>query len=159
MKKTEKILLAACMLVLGVLLIVFQERVIKIAVSILGLSLIALGIVDFFNKTLLRAFVKGVAGLIVLLFGIFAVRAVLYLIAGGLLIIGVLLLQDRLKNYRGCNTLFQKILAYALPAVCLFIGVLLLFISGEKVGWVFVVSGIFIVVESGLLVVESFVSD
>ncbi|MBQ7924511.1 MAG: hypothetical protein IJ329_04315 [Clostridia bacterium] len=159
MRKTEKFIVAALTVVLGVLLIAFQEDVVKIAMSAIGLLLIALGVLDFFNKTLALAVVKAVTGLVVILFGIFAVRAVLYLLAGILLIAGILLLYEKWKSRVRCDSLFQKIFAYALPAICILIGILLLFNGNNTVTWVFVVSGIFVVIEGSLLLVDAIVGD
>ena len=64
MTKTEKCIVAALTLVLGVLLVAFQDSVIKVAVSALGILLIALGVLDFFNKSGFAALVKVVAGIV-----------------------------------------------------------------------------------------------
>ena len=159
MTKTEKCIVAALTLVLGVLLVAFQDSVIKVAVSALGILLIALGVLDFFNKSGFAALVKVVAGIVVILFGVFAVRAVLYLVAGILLIIGILLLYERFKSRSYCYSTWQKILAYLLPAICILIGVLLLFNGGNTVTWVFIVGGILVIVEGALLLVDAFVGD
>ena len=99
------------------------------------------------------------AGIVVILFGVFAVRAVLYLVAGILLIIGILLLYERFKSRSYCYSTWQKILAYLLPAICILIGVLLLFNGGNTVTWVFIVGGILVIVEGALLLVDAFVGD
>ncbi len=159
MRKTEKFVLAALMVVLGVLLMVFQENVIKMLMTLLGATLIAFGMADFFHKSLLSAIIKTVGGIVAILFGIFAVNAVLYLLAGSLLILGILLLYEQLKSRGACRTLLQKILAYALPIVCLVLGVLLLFNDENQVAWVFVLGGVFVVIEGGLLFVNALVGD
>lgn len=159
MTKTGKCILAGLIVVLGILLIAFQDAVIKIVVSALGILLIALGVIDFFNKMLTSALIKGILGVVVILFGIFAVRAVLYLVAGALLIVGILLLYERFKSRVYCQTSWQKILSYVLPSICLAIGFLLLFNGGKSAQWVFIVSGVFVVVEGGLLLVDALVGD
>lgn len=159
MTKTEKCIVAALTLVLGVLLIAFRENVIKIAVSAIGLFFIALGVRDFFNKSFPPAVIKAVTGIVIILFGIFAVQAVLYLLAGVLLIAGTLLLYERFKSRAYCVSTWQKVLSYALPAICIFIGILLLFNGGNTATWVFVVGGVFVVAEGGLLLIDALVGD
>ncbi|MBE5745465.1 MAG: hypothetical protein E7355_04960 [Clostridiales bacterium] len=159
MKKTEKIVFAALMVALGVLLIAFQESVVKIAVSAIGILLIALGVIDAINRSFPSAIVKAISGVVVILFGVFAVRAVLYLLAGVLLIAGILILYEGIKSRDYCVSVLQKVVTYLLPVVCILIGILLLFNGGGSVTWVFVVGGILVVVEGGLLLVDALVGD
>ena len=160
MKKTERYVLAIATILLGILLIAFQERVIKTAVVALGIVCLVLAVIDFFNKSLPSAAVKGVAGVVIVLLGLFAVRAVLYLIAAVLLIAGILLVYERLRRGFPCGaTLLQKIGAFALPALCFFVGILLLICGGSAEKWLFIVCGLCVSIEGGLLLAETLVSD
>ncbi len=159
MRRTEKFVMAAVMVVLGVLLTVFQENVVKMLMTVIGAALIAFGMADFFHKSLLLAIVKTVSGVVAIVLGIFAVNAVLYLLAGILLVLGVLLLYQQLKIGNRCQTLFQKIVAYALPVICLALGVLLLFNDEDTLSWVFVFGGVLVLVEGGLLFTDALLSD
>jgi uncharacterized membrane protein HdeD (DUF308 family) len=58
-----------------------------------------------------------------------------------------------------CETLWQTLCEYAIPVVLLVIGALLLFNQGGTVNWVFVVSGIFTVLQGGLLLVSALTHD
>ncbi len=147
------------MIVLGILLMVFQGGVIKIAMIILGSICIAFGLMDFFNRAWVLAIVKGVIGGVVILFGIFALTAVLYLLAGCMLVLGVLLLYERIKARGYCVSLFQKIIAYTLPCVCLLVGVFLLFSGSKENAWVLVVNGVLVFIGGGLLFVDGIVND
>ncbi len=159
MRRTEKIVLAAVLVVLGVLLMVFQENVVKMLMTVIGATLIAFGMANFFHRTIFLAVVKTVAGVVAIILGVFAVNVVLYLLAGLLLILGVLFLYGQLKIGNRCRTHFQNILAYALPVICLVLGVLLLFNNGEEVSWVFVLGGILVLAEGGLLFADALLSD
>ena len=159
MTKTEKIIVAILTILLGVLLIAFQETVLKIAVALVGFLLIALALLDFFHKSYPLAIVKLVAGVVVILFGVFAVKAVVYILAGLLLVFGLLLLYERFRTRVYCASLWQKIIAYLLPAICVSTGILLLFGGGKTAEWVFIVSGVLIIVEGGILLADVFISD
>lgn len=159
MKKTEKIIAAVSAIALGVLLIVLQGQIISILMTVLGVVLIALGVMDLINKLIPPAVVKLVAGLLVVVCGWVIVSAVLYVVAAGLIIAGILLLYEKIKCHVQCTMLWQTICQYAKPAVFLIIGLLLLFHQGETVSWVFVVSGICTVLEGGLLLVDAIIDD
>ena len=159
MKKSEKVITAVLTIALGVLLIVLQGDVISILMTVLGLGLIVLGILDLFERQIPPAVVKSVIGLVVIVCGWVIVGAVLYLVSALLLIAGILLLYERIRSRRTCTTIFQSICDFAAPIVCILIGVLLLFNQGETVAWVFILSGVVTVLEGGLLLAEAILED
>ena len=159
MKKSEKLISAALTIALGLLLMILQGRVISIAMTVLGIGLLALGVMDLFHNLIPPAIVKLVAGLVIIVCGWAIVGAVLYIVAGALLVIGVLVLYERFKNRVCIKGLWQTVCAYALPALCIVIGLLLLFNQGNTVNWVFIVSGLFTVIEGGLLLVNALLND
>jgi hypothetical protein len=80
-------------------------------------------------------------------------------LAAAVMITGILLLYEQLKN-QGCGaTLLQKIAAFAYPIVCILIGFFLLFNNGNEEQWVFIVSGSLTVLEGGLLLLSAFALD
>ncbi len=159
MKKTEKIIAALLTIALGVLLIVLRGKLVSILMTVFGVGLIAFGITDLFNRLFPPAVVKLVVGLVVILCGWVIVGAVLYVIAALLIIAGILLLYEKIR-YHECNgPLLFTLCEYAVPAVFLVIGTLLLFNRGNTANWVFILSGAFTVVEGGLLLVGSFSAD
>lgn len=159
MTRTEKIIVSILAIALGLLLVFFQETVVKIAVSVIGCLFIALGILDFIHKSLPLAIIKAVAGVVIILFGVFAVKAVLYILAGLLVVFGLLFLYERLRIRSYCVSLWNKTFAYLLPGLCVLTGILLFFSGGEKADWVFVVGGLLVMIEGGLLLADVFVGD
>ena len=103
MKKTEKIVSALLTIALGVLLIVLKGSVISILMTVLGVGLIAFGLVDLCNRLIPPAVVKIVVGAIVILCGWVIVEAVLYVLAAALLIVGILLIYEKIKNKSPCS--------------------------------------------------------
>lgn len=159
MKKTEKIVSALLTIALGVLLIVLKGSVISILMTVLGVGLIAFGLVDLCNRLIPPAVVKIVVGAIVILCGWVIVEAVLYVLAAALLIVGILLIYEKIKNKSVCPTLWQTVCEYAVPVVFMLIGIFLLFNQGNTVDWVFILSGAFTIIEGGLLLVNGFYQD
>lgn len=159
MKKSEKILAALFTMALGILFIVLKGSFISILMTVIGAGLILLGVVDLVNKLVPPAVIKIVSGVLVIVCGWVIVKAVLYLLAGVLLIFGILVLYDKLKNnVRGCN-LWQTLIEYATPTICIAIGILLLFHSGAVVNFVFIASGCLAILEGGVMLLDALTND
>ncbi len=159
MKQSEKIISAIVTVALGVLLIVLRSDFISILLTIGGIALIALGAIDLFNRLVPPAVVKIVAGGLIIFCGWVVVQAALYVLAAALLIAGILLLYDKVKNKVRCRTLLYTILDYASCALLIVVGFLLLFNQGNTVDWVLIVSGILTVAEGSILLVGAFSQD
>ncbi|MBR6703576.1 MAG: DUF308 domain-containing protein [Clostridia bacterium] len=159
MKKSERLITALITIALGVLLIVLRGDLISILMTVVGLGLIALGVMDLIDNRIPPAVVKLVGGVVVIVCGWVIVEAVLYLVAGALLIAGILLLYEKIKSRSRCDTLFYTLCEYAVPVVFLVIGTLLMFNQGNTVNWVFIFGGIFTIIEGGLLLVGALSDD
>lgn len=154
MKISEKLISALLTVALGVMFIVLKQEVISIAMTVLGAVLIILGIMNLIQKAFTPGVIKIVIGAIVIVFGWTIVSAVLYIVAALLLVYGVYLLCVRIKERKKSMHTLDIITAYAAPAVCIIIALLLFFNQGGAVAWVFVVSGILLIVEGVLTLIE-----
>ena len=123
------------------------------------ICIIVLGVVDIFARAIPPAVVKLVSALLIIICGWALVEAVLYIVAAALLIVGILLLYDKLKNKPTCSTLIAKILEYALPSVMIAIGILLLFCQSAAVNFIFILSGILTLIAGGVLLFSAFYSE
>ncbi len=159
MKKSEKIISALVLMAVGILFIILKDSFIGILMTVVGVGLIVLGIMDIFDKNIPQAVIKIVAGLVLIICGWAIVEAVLYILAGILLVLGVLLLYDQVKNRVSCHSLLEKVLAYATPTVCIVIGILLLFQMESMLNFIFIVSGILTVLEGGVLLLAAFIEE
>ena len=75
------------------------------------------------------------------------------------MILGILMLYQKIK-LRVCGINFWKTaLEYATPTIIILIGVLLLFHRAEFVNFVFIVSGLLIFLEGGLLLCEALLEE
>lgn len=159
MKKSQRLITALVTIAFGVLLIVLRGDLISILMTVVGLGLIAFGIMDLIDSRIPPAVVKLVSGVVVIVCGWVIVEAVLYLVAGALLIAGILLLYEKIKTHSRCATFFYTLCEYAVPAICIVLGVLLMFNQGNTVEWVFILGGIFTIIEGGLLLVGALSDD
>ncbi len=159
MKKTEKIIVAAVTMAIGVLLIVLQNNFISLLMTILGVCLIAYGVLDIFHHEIPPAVIKLVAGLLIIVCGWALVQAVLYIVAAILLIVGALMLYDKIKKKVRWDNWILTALEYAAPVVCILIGGLLLFQQSEFTQIILIVSGILTLIEGGILLVNTLMED
>lgn len=159
MKKTEKIVVALLTLLLGIALLILRGSLISVLMSVVGIVFIAFGIIQWIKGQIVLAIIKAVIGIVLIICGWTVVSAVLYVLAAAVMITGILLLYEQLKN-QGCGaTLLQKIAAFAYPIVCILIGFFLLFNNDNEAQWVFIFSGSLTVLEGGLLLLSAFALD
>ena len=154
MKRTERLIAAVTTIALGVLLVVLRGDTIKIITSTLGIMIVVLGVLDFFGKDTKLGIAKCVIGALMVLFGFFVFQAILYILAGGLVVLGVWWIYDLIKCGYSLSLGFSSIAAYLKPILLIVIGILLCFHQGDESTWLFVVTGAITVVEGGLIFVE-----
>ncbi len=157
MKKTEKVVAALLTMALGVLLLIMKGEMISILMTVVGIALIVLGVIDLLNKAVPAGVVKVVVGALIILFGWVLMSAVLYIVGALLIIVGILVLYELIK----CKTRFSfyewtSVVKYAKPVVCILIG-LLLFFNGVE--WIFIIAGIVTMIEGGLLLIDALKND
>ena len=159
MKKTEKIIASVLIMALGVLFIVLKDAFVGLLMTVIGVGLVVFGIIDIVNKLVPPAVVKIVSGVLVVVCGWVLVEAILYILAGGLLILGILMLYQKIK-LRVCGPNFWKTaLEYAMPIIIILVGVLLLFHRAEFVNFVFIFSGVLILFEGGIVLFDTLLEE
>lgn len=159
MKKTEKIIAALCTMAFGVLLIVLKDNFIGILMTVAGLSLIALGVMDIIHHCVPPAVIKIVSGAFVIFCGWVVVEAVLYVLAAATLIFGVLLLYGKIKRGAPCETALLGVLEYALPCLCILAGILLLFHNCTAKNLIFILCGLLTVLIGVILLLYAIPED
>ena len=155
MKKSEKLISAIATIAFGCLLIVLQADFIGILMTIAGIALIILGIIDLFQRRIPLAVIKIVVGIFVIICGWDLTEAVLYVISALLIISGILFLYDKIKHEVRCATTVQTIVEYAEPSILILIGFLLLFNQSGFLNFIFIVSGVLTILEGGLLLIDA----
>lgn len=146
-------LYALASILIGVLFVWKRGGVLGIAMTVLGVALIVLGVVDLTKKHTERGVVKLVLGLAVILCGWLFFSLALYVLAALLLVYGVLNLIAFFRSK--ARSAYAVIVGLAGPVICVLAAVCLLFHQGETVDWVFLATGILLIVQGALSLVKS----
>ena len=155
-KKSDKLVYAILTIVLGILFIVFKNDIIGIAMTILGVALIISAILDLVHKQIAPCVIKAVVGVVIIVFGWTLMSAALYVMAALVLIYGILLLYQTIKNYKEIPEISDKVLSFVKPILLTAIGICLLFNQGGTIAWVFILSGVFFIVEGIISLIQYF---
>jgi hypothetical protein len=156
MGKKEKLITAAIAIALGILFIVGKSSIINVLMTVVGVTMIIFGVIDIVNKSVPLGIIKIVIAAVLIVFGWVFVSAVLYLLGAGLIILGILLFYELIKNRVTCVGDWGAVMQYVEALVCILIG-LLLFFNGFD--WIFVVAGIVTIVEGVVIFVEALKND
>lgn len=150
MKNSNKLITALLTVALGVLFIVMKADVISVAMTVLGAALLVLAVIDLINKQIPPAIVKAVLGVVVLVFGWAFVSVALYVLAAVLLMYGLLYVYELMKAKT------KKFLSFVGPVVMIVAALCLFFAQGDILNTMFIISGVFLIVEGALMVADCF---
>lgn len=145
-KKSNDFLTAVALIVIGALFVIYKGGIISIAMSLIGITLIVLGIIDIIRKSVASGVVKLVFAALVMLAGWLLVELALYILGAFLLIAGVMQLLALTKVKIKKITL-PVVMRFAQPIIYILIGICLFFNQGGAISWVFTVSGIFLIID------------
>lgn len=159
MKKSEKIIASVLTMSIGILLIVLQDKFIGLLMTLAGVSLIVLGLLDLFQHAVPPAVIKIVTGVLIIVCGWVLVEAVLYIASAILLIAGILLLYDKIKKRVVCDTLLYTALEYAEPSLFILIGTIFLFHQAMAIELIFIFGGIFALLLGGILLTNALLDE
>ncbi len=149
---TNDLVTALALICIGLLFIIFQGDIISIAMTAVGVVLIVLGVLDAVGGHTMVGVAKIVFGVLVLAAGWLVVSLALYVLGAFLLIGGIsqliTVLKIKVKKITlGYITNILQPIVYILVAICLF------FNQGGAISWVFIVSGIFLIVDGGVALI------
>lgn len=159
MTKTERTVTAVLILLLGTLLITLRGTFLEMLLVVGGVVCIALGAIDVFQSCVPPGILKIVGGGLLILCCVFVVKAIMFVLASVLSVVGVLLLYDMVKQRKCRRSVFLKICDSALPILLLSIGALILFAEGEGEDWLFIVCGILTILIGALQLSKAFIEE
>ena len=148
MKITSNLITAILTIVIGVLFVALKGGVIGIAMTVLGVGLIVWAVLDIIDKNNTPGIIKLVAGIVVIVFGWTLASIVLYVMAALLLVYAIYQLYELVTNK------VKDVVKFIEPGVMALIAILLLFNQGGTIAWVFIVAGIFLIVEGALALIN-----
>lgn len=148
---SNALLMAIVMIALGILFIVMKGRVLSIAMTVLGIALIIVAVIDLINKQWVPCIIKAILGIAVIVFGWSFVKIARYVLAGVLLIYGVLQIVEAFKGFKKKASFLSKLFSLLEALVIVAIAVMLIL----EVNLLWILGGIFFIVEGGLALIKA----
>ena len=137
---------SAAIALMGLLFMIYQSQVVSIAMSIIGCTFIVLGIFDVLRRMTVFGVIKIVVGALVLATGWLLIRLALYILGACMLVVGVTqLVAISKKRIRKIN--LSTAMFIAQPVLYILVGICLFFNQGGAISAVFIVAGIFLVID------------
>ncbi len=152
--QSNKLLTSVITIVLGVLLMVWKTSIISIAITLFGVYLIILGILDLVNKKdETTAIIKLIVGVAAILLA-WLLTAVAVITLGVILMLhGITLILDIIKSNKQVKGLVPTIMLWAVPVISIVAGLFIAFGSGMD--WAFIVVGVIVIIEGMISLVQA----
>ena len=144
--KSNELLTAIALILIGGLFIIYKGEVISIAMSLIGITLVGLGIIDILRSRVVSGVVKLVFAALVVLAGWLFVTLALYVLGAFLLIAGItqLIALSKLKIKK---LTLPAVMHIAQPIIYILVAICLFFNQGGAISWVFILSGVFLILD------------
>lgn len=144
--KSNELLTAIALILIGGLFIIYKGEVISIAMSLIGITLVVLGIIDILRSRVVSGVVKLVFAALVVLAGWLFVTLALYVLGAFLLIAGItqLIALSKLKIKK---MTLPAVMHIAQPIIYILVAICLFFNQGGAISWVFILSGVFLILD------------
>lgn len=150
----NKLLQALITIVLGALLIIWKTGVISIAITVFGVYLIVMGIIEIVQKKdLTTAIIKIAIGAVAVLLA-WLVTQVAVIILGALIVLsGVVQILDIVKSNKKEENLVKTIMVWAVPVLSVVAGLFVIF--GNGLDWAFIVFGVLVIIEGIISLIDA----
>ncbi len=155
MDKKQNLIASAVSIALGALLIAMKGNIISIALTVIGVALIAFAVIDILQGVKTLAVIKGVFGVCILVFGWVFINLALYIVGGFMIASGLMQIVNRHKPGNVIYSKKQENLELIKSIAVILAGGCLLFNQGAAVDWVFVVAGVLLIIEGIMGVIET----
>ena len=155
----NELIAAILMTVMGILFLVWKSNVISIAMTVFGIFLILQAILSLIAKQYVVAAIKGFFGVIVILLAWVFIKVALIIFAILLALVGLLQLLESIKNLPHAKTVLVKVLSFVKPAIYIAISVCLFVNTVKAVDVVFIIAGVFFIVEGIISLINYFATS
>ena len=159
MKTSERIILALVTITLGVLLIAWQGDIIQVLMTVLGIALMVLGILDWIERDLKIAGLKALLGLLSIAFGWLLVTVVSYIMATAIILLAVYLAVCFFKQGNKICLSVGSVSLWVKPIFLFLMGLFLFLNNGGDAVWAFILVGIITVLLGGVFLMDVFIND
>ena len=146
MNQKENVASALGSILLGILLIVMKGKIITAAITLLAVFVIVGAIMDFVAGLVNYGIVKSVAGICILVFGWVFASLAFYILAAGIILMGLLQISSIKKTMPVNLTAGERFQEYFKPGLMVVAGACLLFNQRGTIAWAFIVTGILLIV-------------
>lgn len=146
MNQKANIISALGSILLGILLIVMKGKVITVAITILAIFVILGAVADFMAGLANIGIMKAVAGVCILVFGWLFAALAFYILAAGIIVMGLLQITSIKKTMPVNLTAGERFQEYFKPGLMVVAGACLLFNQSGTIAWAFIVTGILLIV-------------
>lgn len=146
MNQKENVASALGSILLGILLIVMKGKIITAAITLLAVFVIVGAIMDFAAGLVNYGIVKSVAGICILVFGWVFASLAFYILAAGIILMGLLQISSIKKTMPVNLTAGERFQEYFKPGLMVVAGACLLFNQRGTIAWAFIVTGILLIV-------------
>ena len=150
----NSIITSIVLIILGIMLITLKSDVISFALTIIGITLIISAIIDFSQQMMHMGVIKIVTGIAVIVLGWVFVSTALYILAIVLTIQGIFQIIDTHRLRSAMPKGIRKTFSYLSPAASVLAGICLMFNQRGTISWIFVVSGILLIIEGILSIAD-----
>ena len=133
-------------ILLGILLIVMKGKIITATITLLAVFVIVGAIMDFVAGLVNYGIVKSVAGICILVFGWVFASLAFYILAAGIIVMGLLQITSIKKTMPVNLTAGERFQEYFKPGLMVVAGACLLFNQSGTIAWAFIVTGILLIV-------------
>ena len=141
---------AVASIIVGVLLIMFKDAVVSIAMTALGITLMISGALDIVNKYFQIGILKAIFGVLVLIFGWLFIKIALIFIGAVLIYRGALALYAFRKSGDIYPKLVDRIFIISAPILNIAAGVCFILNQSASLMWIFILAG-FLMVADGVM--------
>ena len=153
MKRLSQFISAAMTLILGILFVIMKEEVVGICLTIFGVALVIMAILDIIRLSIISGVIKAVLGVAVLVVGWLLIDVALTIIGIILLIYGVFNFVKRLVGKKRGMKLWAIILSIVEPLICIVAAIFLITSSGTAISLTVTVAGVFLIINGILSVI------
>ena len=143
------------MILVGILFIIFQGKVLSILFTIIGVLLIAYGIIDLINHKQTSGLIKVLVGVLIIVFGWVLVSVCLYIFGALLIIFGVLNLVQLFRQKAHGTKPLITILLYLSPILDILCGIFLIINQIKAIDYAFIFFGIILIIDGMALALSS----
>ena len=142
MNQKENVASALGSILLGILLIVMKGKIITAAITLLAVFVIVGAIMDFVAGLVNYGIVKLVAGICILVFGWVFASLAFYILAAGIILMGLLQISSIKKTMPVNLTVGERFQ----PGLMVVAGACLLFNQSGTIAWAFIATGVLLVI-------------